>query len=66
MIVYDVEEAEFEPNPADEYVLPEYWRKHPVEYLRALTPTRFRKRVLWGQNGNSFQPTPEEEHVYVN
>ncbi|GFU30434.1 uncharacterized protein TNCV_2490671 [Trichonephila clavipes] len=43
MIVYDVEEDEIEKKPADDFVLPEFFRKNPHEYVRALTPTRYRK-----------------------
>ncbi|GFW17474.1 hypothetical protein TNCV_2650321 [Trichonephila clavipes] len=46
MITYDVEEDELERNLADKYVLGEYWRNNPDKYLRALTPTRFRKTEL--------------------
>ncbi|GFX27844.1 hypothetical protein TNCV_3082681 [Trichonephila clavipes] len=44
IIVYDVEEDEIEKKPADDFVLPEFFRKNPHEYVRALTPTRYSKR----------------------
>ncbi|GFX33500.1 hypothetical protein TNCV_1006611 [Trichonephila clavipes] len=43
MITYDVEEDEREPNPTDKFVMGRYWRNNPDKYLRAVTPTRFRK-----------------------
>ncbi|GFV35576.1 hypothetical protein TNCV_2151241 [Trichonephila clavipes] len=43
MMTYEVEEDELEPNPADKYVMEEYWQNNPNKYLRALTPTLFRK-----------------------
>ncbi|GFW10272.1 hypothetical protein TNCV_4812401 [Trichonephila clavipes] len=44
MIVYVVEEDEIEKKiPADDFVLPEFFQKSPHEYVRALTPTRYRK-----------------------
>ncbi|GFX95943.1 hypothetical protein TNCV_2085231 [Trichonephila clavipes] len=45
MITYDVKEDEFEPNPADKYVLTEHRQNNPDKYLHSLTPTRFRKIV---------------------
>ncbi|GFS66806.1 hypothetical protein TNCV_230151 [Trichonephila clavipes] len=42
MIAYDVEEDEFKPNAAAEFVMSKFFRK-PHEYVRTLTPTRFRK-----------------------
>ncbi|GFU98447.1 hypothetical protein TNCV_3652781 [Trichonephila clavipes] len=44
MIVYDVEEDGFEKKPAEGFVLPESFRKTPHKYVRALTPTPYRKK----------------------
>ncbi|GFV78013.1 uncharacterized protein TNCV_1671 [Trichonephila clavipes] len=43
MIMYDMEE-ELEPNPKDKFAMTEYYRNNPDKYMRALTPTRFRKK----------------------
>ncbi|GFX74086.1 hypothetical protein TNCV_490501 [Trichonephila clavipes] len=43
MIMYDVEEDDLEPNPVDKFAKKEYYRDNPDQYLRAVTPTRFRK-----------------------
>ncbi|GFT51001.1 hypothetical protein TNCV_2585971 [Trichonephila clavipes] len=43
MITYDVEEEELEPDHAFKFVLKESSTSYPKRYLRALTPTRFRK-----------------------
>ncbi|GFT02068.1 hypothetical protein TNCV_83751 [Trichonephila clavipes] len=44
MIPYDVEEEELGPNPTVKFALKESPTSYPKGYLRALTPTRFRKR----------------------
>ncbi|GFW34595.1 hypothetical protein TNCV_952231 [Trichonephila clavipes] len=43
MITYDVEEEELEPDPTDKFKIMAYHRNNPDKYIRALTPTRFRK-----------------------
>ncbi|GFV55296.1 uncharacterized protein TNCV_5010431 [Trichonephila clavipes] len=43
MIMYDVQAEELEPNPEDKYAMIECFVNNPSEYMRALTPTRFRK-----------------------
>ncbi|GFV28433.1 uncharacterized protein TNCV_3983841 [Trichonephila clavipes] len=43
MIMYDVEAEELEPNPEDKFAMKECFINNPNEYMRALTPTRFRK-----------------------
>ncbi|GFX80367.1 glycerol-3-phosphate dehydrogenase [Trichonephila clavipes] len=42
LITYDVEE-ELEPDPTDKFAIMEYHKNNPDKYIRALTPTRFRK-----------------------
>ncbi|GFX99410.1 uncharacterized protein TNCV_3023411 [Trichonephila clavipes] len=42
MIVYD-EENEIESNDADKFAMKECYKNNPETYLRAVTPTRFRK-----------------------
>ncbi|GFV87601.1 hypothetical protein TNCV_3282391 [Trichonephila clavipes] len=44
MITYDVEEKELEPDPTVKFTLKENPINYPKRYLRALTPTRFRKK----------------------
>ncbi|GFX21016.1 hypothetical protein TNCV_2044921 [Trichonephila clavipes] len=43
-ITYDVEEEELEPDPTFKFALKESPTSYPKGYLRALTPTRFRKK----------------------
>ncbi|GFW24031.1 hypothetical protein TNCV_4950751 [Trichonephila clavipes] len=43
MFMYDVEEKELEPNPMEKFTMKECYRNDPDKYLRALTPTRFKK-----------------------
>ncbi|GFU80007.1 uncharacterized protein TNCV_578871 [Trichonephila clavipes] len=43
MIMYDVQAEELEPNHEDKYAMIECFVNNPSEYMRALTPTRFRK-----------------------
>ncbi|GFT96256.1 uncharacterized protein TNCV_3906951 [Trichonephila clavipes] len=45
MIMYDVEAEELEPNPEDKFTMKECFIRifYKHEYMRALTPTRFRK-----------------------
>ncbi|GFS97485.1 uncharacterized protein TNCV_4262681 [Trichonephila clavipes] len=43
MIMYDVEAEKLEHNPVDKFSMKECYRNNPDKYLRALTPTRFRK-----------------------
>ncbi|GFW44277.1 uncharacterized protein TNCV_1747061 [Trichonephila clavipes] len=43
MITYDVQAEELEPDPEDKYAMIECFVYNPSEYMRALTPTRFRK-----------------------
>ncbi|GFW38761.1 hypothetical protein TNCV_3881281 [Trichonephila clavipes] len=43
MITYDVEEEELEPDPTFKLSFKESSSSYPKGYLRALTPTRFRK-----------------------
>ncbi|GFV29890.1 transposable element Tcb1 transposase [Trichonephila clavipes] len=43
MIMYDVVAEELEPNPEDKFAMKECFINNPNEYMRALTPTRFRK-----------------------
>ncbi|GFV68801.1 uncharacterized protein TNCV_1969731 [Trichonephila clavipes] len=42
MIMYDVQAEEQEPNPEDKFAVMECFVNNPSEYMRALTPTRFR------------------------
>ncbi|GFV12473.1 uncharacterized protein TNCV_1792521 [Trichonephila clavipes] len=42
MILYDVQAEELEPNPEDKFAVMECFVNNPREYMRALTPTRFR------------------------
>ncbi|GFX80362.1 hypothetical protein TNCV_3931151 [Trichonephila clavipes] len=44
MIVYDMEN-EIESNPGDKFVMKECYKNSPDTYLRAVTPTRFRRKV---------------------
>ncbi|GFT33785.1 hypothetical protein TNCV_4382971 [Trichonephila clavipes] len=44
MIMYDVQAEELEPNPEDKFAMKECFVNNPTEYMRALTPTRFRKK----------------------
>ncbi|GFT64135.1 uncharacterized protein TNCV_1149201 [Trichonephila clavipes] len=46
LIMYDVEEEELEPDPTDKFAITEYHRNNPEKYIRALTPTRFRKNLF--------------------
>ncbi|GFS87109.1 hypothetical protein TNCV_1130221 [Trichonephila clavipes] len=43
MITYDVEEEELEPDPTFKFAFKESPTSYSKGYLRALTPTRFRK-----------------------
>ncbi|GFS70938.1 uncharacterized protein TNCV_2720001 [Trichonephila clavipes] len=43
IIMHDVEAEELEPNPEDKFAMKECFINNPNEYMRALTPTRFRK-----------------------
>ncbi|GFY19921.1 hypothetical protein TNCV_2146141 [Trichonephila clavipes] len=43
IITYNVEEEELEPYPTVKFTLKEGPTSYPKGYLRALTPTRFRK-----------------------
>ncbi|GFW59766.1 hypothetical protein TNCV_4718571 [Trichonephila clavipes] len=43
LIMYDVEEEELEPDPTDKFPIKECPANFPKGYLRALTPTLFRK-----------------------
>ncbi|GFS52530.1 hypothetical protein TNCV_4851761 [Trichonephila clavipes] len=43
MIAYDVEQEEFEPDPTDKFDIKECPTNFPKGYLRALTPSRYRK-----------------------
>ncbi|GFW40770.1 hypothetical protein TNCV_4528591 [Trichonephila clavipes] len=43
LIVYDVQEEELEP---DKFTIKECPQNFPKGYLRAITPTRYRKRIL--------------------
>ncbi|GFS72310.1 uncharacterized protein TNCV_1827211 [Trichonephila clavipes] len=42
MIMHDVQAEELEPNPEDKFAVMECFVNNPSEYMRALTPTRFR------------------------
>ncbi|GFV21133.1 uncharacterized protein TNCV_4267661 [Trichonephila clavipes] len=42
MIMYDVQVEELEPNPEDKFAVMECFVNNPSEYMRALTPSRFR------------------------
>ncbi|GFW81571.1 uncharacterized protein TNCV_2882481 [Trichonephila clavipes] len=42
MIMYDVKAEELEPNPEDKFAVMECFVNNPSEYMRSLTPTRFR------------------------
>ncbi|GFV85856.1 uncharacterized protein TNCV_1421611 [Trichonephila clavipes] len=42
MIMYDVQAEELEPYPEDKFAVMECFVNNPSEYMRALTPTRFR------------------------
>ncbi|GFS91988.1 uncharacterized protein TNCV_1931551 [Trichonephila clavipes] len=42
-ITYDVQAEELEPDPEDKYAMIECFVNNPREYMRVLTPTRFRK-----------------------
>ncbi|GFV84058.1 hypothetical protein TNCV_3037201 [Trichonephila clavipes] len=41
--MYDVQAEELNPNPEDKFAVVECFVNNPSEYMRALTPTRFRK-----------------------
>ncbi|GFU94827.1 uncharacterized protein TNCV_4552791 [Trichonephila clavipes] len=43
LIMYDVEEEEVEPDPTDKFAIKACPINFPKGYLRALTPTRYRK-----------------------
>ncbi|GFU36493.1 hypothetical protein TNCV_795991 [Trichonephila clavipes] len=43
MIMYDVQAEELEPNPENKFAIEECFVNNPNEYMRSLTPTRFRK-----------------------
>ncbi|GFV05566.1 uncharacterized protein TNCV_227771 [Trichonephila clavipes] len=43
MIMYDVQAEELEPDPENKYAMIECFVNNPSEYMRTLTPTRFRK-----------------------
>ncbi|GFU13097.1 hypothetical protein TNCV_1445231 [Trichonephila clavipes] len=43
LITYDVEEEKLEPVPTDKFAIMEYHKNTPDKYIRALTPTRFRR-----------------------
>ncbi|GFV16093.1 hypothetical protein TNCV_3378571 [Trichonephila clavipes] len=43
MLLNDVEEEELEPDPTDKFAIKECFINNPDKYIRALTPTRFRK-----------------------
>ncbi|GFW49994.1 putative RNA-directed DNA polymerase from transposon BS [Trichonephila clavipes] len=45
MIIYDVQADELEPNPEDKFAVMECFVNNPNEYMRALTPTRFRNSI---------------------
>ncbi|GFW98625.1 uncharacterized protein TNCV_2758041 [Trichonephila clavipes] len=47
MIMFDGEE-ELEPDPTDKFAITECHRNNPDKYIRALTPTRFRKTTELG------------------
>ncbi|GFU15233.1 hypothetical protein TNCV_3937881 [Trichonephila clavipes] len=53
--MYDVPAEELEPNPEDKFAVMEYFVNNPSEYMRALTPTRFRNRILIGQRKGSLR-----------
>ncbi|GFX73297.1 uncharacterized protein TNCV_4206471 [Trichonephila clavipes] len=42
MIICDVQAEELDPNPEDKFAVMECFVNNPSEYMRALTPTRFR------------------------
>ncbi|GFW34310.1 uncharacterized protein TNCV_220361 [Trichonephila clavipes] len=62
MIMYDVDDDELEPNPANKYAMKEYFRNNPDKYMRALTPIRFRKttRGLLATDLVNFEPWPSD------
>ncbi|GFU41027.1 uncharacterized protein TNCV_4645971 [Trichonephila clavipes] len=43
MFMYDVPAEELEPDPEDTFAVMKCFVDNPSEYMRALTPTRFRK-----------------------
>ncbi|GFX63625.1 uncharacterized protein TNCV_2005541 [Trichonephila clavipes] len=43
ILMYDVEEEELEPDPTDKFAIKECFINNFEKYIRALTPTRFRK-----------------------
>ncbi|GFS77022.1 uncharacterized protein TNCV_3756671 [Trichonephila clavipes] len=43
IIMYDVQAEELEPDPEDKFAVMKCFEDNPSEYMRALTPTRFRK-----------------------
>ncbi|GFY22233.1 uncharacterized protein TNCV_3298761 [Trichonephila clavipes] len=49
LITYDVEEEELEPDPTDKFAVMEYHKNNPDKYIRALTPTRFRKKPKYAK-----------------
>ncbi|GFX87678.1 uncharacterized protein TNCV_2465711 [Trichonephila clavipes] len=70
MIMYDVQAEELEPNPEDKYAMIECFVTNPSEYMRALTPTRFRKSDDAVQARKKIDDIYEEdvltEHQYPN
>ncbi|GFT66326.1 hypothetical protein TNCV_3208001 [Trichonephila clavipes] len=82
MIMYDVQAEELEPNPEDKFAVMECFVNNPSEYMRALTPTRFRNNsrlnkafrfVEWAQNEVAVVPDfhkrilfSDEAHFWLN
>ncbi|GFV38433.1 transposable element Tc3 transposase [Trichonephila clavipes] len=65
MITFDVEEEELVPDPTVKFALKENPINYPKGYLRALTPTRFRKKA-GGIIGPYFFKNDEGHNVTVN
>ncbi|GFU63686.1 uncharacterized protein TNCV_947321 [Trichonephila clavipes] len=70
MIMYDVQAEELEPNPEDKFAVMECFVNNPSEYMRALTPTRFRN--AWPKLALApLNPTfnslhfPQTSHTYA-
>ncbi|GFW99657.1 hypothetical protein TNCV_3418901 [Trichonephila clavipes] len=59
MIMYDVQAEELEPNSEDKFAVMECFVNNPSEYMRALTPTRFRNSI-----GNVSTPIIGADFLY--
>ncbi|GFT45456.1 hypothetical protein TNCV_349251 [Trichonephila clavipes] len=62
-LMYDVEE-ELEPDPTDKFVLKECPTNFPREYLRSLSPTRFKKIYPLCRGKICMQVRPDGAFIY--